>query len=109
MELLYMHCRDNARLGILVAVELQVFSWQRVTLEVLYMHFRDNARLGILVAVELQVFRLYMDFRDNARLGILVAVKLQVLPWQRVLRQVVATDTKYRILQGGVSYPGRRE
>jgi hypothetical protein len=55
MELLYMHFRDNARLDILVAVELQVLPWQRVTMELLYMHFRDNARLGILVAVELQV------------------------------------------------------
>jgi hypothetical protein len=60
--------------------------WQRVTMELLYMHFRDNARLGILVAVG-----------------------LQVLPWQRVLRQAVAADTKYRILQGGVSYSGCRE
>jgi hypothetical protein len=50
-----------------------------------------------------------MDFRDNARLGILVAVELQVFPWQRVLRQTVAADTKYRILQGAVSYPGRRD
>jgi hypothetical protein len=56
MELLYMHFRDDARLGILVAAELQVFPWQRVTMELLYMYFRDNARLGILVAVELQVF-----------------------------------------------------
>jgi hypothetical protein len=62
------------------------FPWQQVTMELLYMHFRDNARLGMLVAVE-----------------------LQVLPWQRVLRQAVAADTKYIILQGGASYPGRRE
>jgi hypothetical protein len=53
MELLYMHFRDNARPGILVAVELQVFPWQRVTMELLYMNIRDNARLSMLVAVEL--------------------------------------------------------
>jgi hypothetical protein len=29
-----------------------------------------------------------------------------MFPWQRELRQTVAVNTKYRILQGGVSYPG---